>query len=510
MEALIKPCSKRYFRFVLDRLATNCYKKPMKIEKLRQLVSQGESETLEFKKSTGQRTEAAKTLCAMLNGQGGQVLFGVTDKGEVVGQKVEAKTLEDLAQEFRRIDPQVKPSIEKVDIGQGLSVIAVEVSPGGGPYTYDGRAFMRVGPTTQLMIRRQYEQRLTEQMHATSRWELLPVPKGITIADLDSEEIQITLENAVRIGRMDRPRRTDTRSILTGLKLIEDGQIISAALVLYGKSAKVENHFPQFAMHMARFRGVRKTPDFADNRQHWGHAFELLRRAESFLMDHVPIAGKVVPGRFQRIDQPWYPPRATREALANALCHRDYSTHGGAVSLAMFDDRLEITNPNGLHFGFTPESLTQPHDTQPWNPRIADVFYRAGIIEKWGMGTINILDWCRENGNPPPKWEIREPGTVAIVFWPAEIKGEKPELQPESRPESQPELIQDKVLHLLESGPLSKSELASRLGQKQISGQLKKVLLALAAEKRIEFTIPDKPNSRLQKYRLVSKEQQDR
>jgi len=102
---------------------------------------------------------------------------------------------------------------------------------------------------------------------------------------------------------------------------------------------------------MARFRGKNRLADFADNRQYWGHTFVLQRRAESFLMDHVPIAGRVVPGKMIREDQPWYPPRATREALTNALCHRDYIIPGGAVALAMYDDHLEITNPGALQFG---------------------------------------------------------------------------------------------------------------------------------------------------------------
>ena len=119
-------------------------------------------------------------------------------------------------------------------------------------------------------------------------------------------------------------------------------------------------------------------------------------------MDHVPIAGRVIPGRMVREDQPWYPPRATREAIANAICHRDYTIPGGAVAVAMYDGHLEITNPGTFHFGITPEKLTRPHESKPWNPIIANVFYRAGIIERWGTGTLNILDWCKENGNPPP------------------------------------------------------------------------------------------------------------
>jgi ATP-dependent DNA helicase RecG len=166
-------------------------------------------------------------------------------------------------------------------------------------------------------------------------------------------------------------------------------------------------------IRLGRFRGINRLADFSDNRQYWGNAFSLLRRAESFLMDHVPIAGRVIPGKMVREDQPLYPPRATREALANALRHRDYTIPGGAVAVAMYDDHLEIVNPGDLHFGITPKKLTRPHESKPWNPIIANVFYRAGIIERWGSGTLNIIDWCTENANPKPAWHERSTSKLA-------------------------------------------------------------------------------------------------
>jgi len=121
-----------------------------------------------------------------------------------------------------------------------------------------------------------------------------------------------------------------------------------------------------------------------------------------------------------REDKPWYPPRAMREALANALCHRDYVMPGGAVAVAMYDDHLEISNPGELHFGITPEKLAEPHESRPWNPIIANVFYRTGIIERWGMGSLNIIDWCAENGNPKPVW-TQQAGSVFVTFQPVDI-----------------------------------------------------------------------------------------
>jgi len=87
-----------------------------------------------------------------------------------------------------------------------------------------------------------------------------------------------------------------------------------------------------------------------------------------------------------RQDIPTYPLEAVREALVNALCHRDYANFGGAIDLAMYDDRMEITSPGGLHFGLTVEDLRQGHTSRLWNPTIAEVVYKRGIIDRWGAG----------------------------------------------------------------------------------------------------------------------------
>ncbi|MHB9038896.1 MAG: ATP-binding protein [Armatimonadota bacterium] len=111
---------------------------------------------------------------------------------------------------------------------------------------------------------------------------------------------------------------------------------------------------------MARFRGVDKT-EFIDNRLEHGNAFDLFQRAQRFFRDHLPVAGRIVPGLFERVDDPLYPPAALREAVANALCHRDYAKAGGSVSIAIFDDRLEISSSGILPFDLTPDDLLRPH-----------------------------------------------------------------------------------------------------------------------------------------------------
>jgi ATP-dependent DNA helicase RecG len=478
----------------------------MNLKELKKLAASRESDRLEFKTTTGQRTQAMKTVCGMLNGLGGFVIFGVSNKGELIGQDVTAKTMADISAELNRLDPPAFPDVETVTLENGKALIIIRVHGGGGLYTYDGRPYIRSGPTTSIMPKAEYERRLVERLHATRRWENEPAAKDITIKDLDQDEIQLTLSNAIDAGRMERPRKTDTKSILTGLRLIVDGMLTNAAVVLYGKSNRLESLYPQCLIQLARFRGTNRISDFFDNRQYWGHAFSLLQKAEAFFKDYIPISGKVFPDRFKRQDRPLYHPRAFREALANSFCHRDYAVPGASISVAVYDDRMEIINPGALHFGITPKSLFRPHESRPWNPIIAGVFYRAGIIEKWGTGTLNIIEWCKENGNPLPEWNIRS-GSVVLIFKPSQDKIIK---QPESGVESGAEsgVESDMALQILEHlqrSELSKKDIALKIGKSKPTRYLNDLMQSLLKKDVVEYTIPDKPNSRLQRYRLTEK-----
>ena len=254
-------------------------------------------------------------------------------------------------------------------------VIVVSTSQGASrPYTYRGSAYRRVGNTTLAMSAGEYNRMLFERMHSEQRWENQPAA-GWSVDDLDLAEIRRTVSEAVRRGRLEEPVGGDPSDLLRGLGLLRDGVLLRAAAVLFGSTERLEFEMPQCLLRVARFRGTDRM-EFLDNRQFNGNAFTLLVNAERFLRDTLPIAGRFEHDRFERIDKPLYPPLATREALANALCHRDYSIGGGSVGIAVYDDRLEVTSSGSLHFGLTPEKLFAPHESRPWNPLIARTFYR--------------------------------------------------------------------------------------------------------------------------------------
>ena len=379
-------------------------------------VHGGETETLELKRTTGERREAARTICAMLNHRGGRVIFGVEPDGRLIGQMVSDRTVEEVAQELGEIEPPVFPSIERVDFAEGRQLLVVTAQPGSGqPYSYRGQAYRRVGNTSRQLSREEYNGILLERLHGDQRWENQPAT-GWTLSDLDVAEITKTLEESIRRGRAEDPSTRDPAEMLRGFGLMKDGQILRAAVVLFGRAERIETELPQGLLRVARFRGKDKN-EFLDNRQFHGNTFDLLLKAERFLRENLPVAGRIQPNVFERIDDPLYPPVALREALANAFCHRDYSIGGGSVSVGVFDDRLEITSTGTLHFGLTPEALYLPHESLPWNPLIARVFYRRGIIEAWGRGTIRMGELTVRAGLASPEI-IEAGGCVTVRFSP--------------------------------------------------------------------------------------------
>lgn len=389
----------------------------MDLTEVERLAALGESDTLEFKKTTGELEGACNTLCGFLNVRGGTVLIGVTDGGRVVGQDVSEQTEIKVSECLRGFEPPAPIASSIIPVGKGhRNVIAMQATPTGEylPFTFRGRPYQRIGTVTSQMPQDRYRQLLLERAHALQRWENAPTP-GISVSDLDQEEIQTTLQVGRTSGRLLDAATDSPADVLDRLGLRADGQILNAAVVLFGREFLPS--YPQCQLRMARFVGKEKT-EFLDNRQIHGNGFDLLEEAISFLQRHLPVAGRIQPGLLERLDEPLFPFEALREALVNAICHRDYSRAGGAVSLAIYDDRLEIWSDGTLPFGLTVEDLRRDHTSRPRNPLIAETFYRRGLVERWGRGTQKIIELCVRAGQPEPEF-LEQGGAVGVRFLPS-------------------------------------------------------------------------------------------
>ncbi len=285
----------------------------------------------------------------------------------------------------------------------------------------------------------------------------------------------LTLEESIRRGRLDDPGTREPLEILRGLGLLVEGERLSrAAVVLFCKDEEQPPDFPQLLLRVARFKGIARD-EFLDNRQFHGNAFALMRRAERFLIDSLPVAGRIVPGRMERVDTPLLPVEALREALANAFVHRDYAIGGGSVGVALSDDRLEIISIGDLHFGLTPDALFREHESKPWNPMIARTFYRRGIIETWGRGTLKIARLMQESGHARPEVSLRAGAVVMTFVLPVETTGKTPAA----------------VLRLLADDPsLSVPQLAARLEKSELT--IHRAIRSLRESGRLVRVGPDK------------------
>jgi ATP-dependent DNA helicase RecG len=146
-----------------------------------------------------------------------------------------------------------------------------------------------------------------------------------------------------------------------------------------------------------------------------------------------------------------------REALVNALCHRDYASPCGSISLAIYDDRVEVSSTGRLPHDISISDLAKPHDPHPRNPLIANVFYACAMIEQWGRGTQDMVKLCHQSGNPKPKF-VKLTGSFTVVLPSKEpidgYKIQKP-IELTSR--------QEEILKLLEKSAFNAAQLSEKL-----------------------------------------------
>jgi ATP-dependent DNA helicase RecG len=363
------------------------------------LLRQGENETIEFKRSTGELKEAMQTLCAFLNAHGGTILFGIKPDGTIEGLDVSDKTLREIAHAADRFEPPAHVSIQQIKTASNRNVIKVTVDSGQElrPFIYEGHAYERVGSTTRRMPQTKYERLLIERGHSRRRWENLPV-EGLVLKDLDRKEILRTRELAIQQNRISPDTGRDIGEILDRLGLRIGGVLTQAAHMLYGK--KFLPNYPQCLLKLGRFRGTEIIGDIVDNRQEHMNAFAMVRESMAFLERTMPLGARFPEGQIFREDRFPVPLDALREIVLNAVMHRDYSHYSGYVAIAVFDDRIEIQSYGRLPNGISVEQLSGPHrfqTDQSFDCRSVPSHRRSGNLGAWDQQSNCDVHatWCR-------------------------------------------------------------------------------------------------------------------
>lgn len=387
----------------------------MTIEDIKELIKNDETRYIELKKSTGELKDAMHSVCAMLNSGGGVVIIGITPSSlKITGQKVTDKTRQEIAIEIRKLEPFVNMAVDYIDVpdtdGNQLIVINADKSIfRDAPYVFDGKPYYKLESTTMLMPQFMYEEKLRERDADKFRWDS-QVADEYGIADLDEKRIREVVYLGVRNGRINASANDDPiESLLGKLKLLKNGKPTNAAAILFAKDLQ---YLPQMELRMACFKGVDKNV-FIDNKCETGNFFDLLDAGVSFCFRNLKISGEIV--GLHRNEKLEIPIEALREAIINALCHRQYEHTNGSVSLGIYDDRIEIVNPGKFPPQISAENIKLPHESYPYNKSIAQVLYLTTFLERWGSGVGRMIDSCKKQNVPEPEWAAAN-GTVSIIF----------------------------------------------------------------------------------------------
>ena len=308
-----------------------------------------------------------------------------------------------------------------------------------------------------------------------------------SLDDLDTEQ----MNRFIRIARGARAfpltEEASVEELLGHLNLLNDGRPTNAAMLVFGKAP--QQFLISSGVKCAHYHGTEVAKPIPSHQIYKGTAFQLVDQAVDFVLSKIALS---VGTRAESTQAPVsyeIPKEVVTEAIVNAVAHRDY-TDNASIQVMLFSDRLEVLNPGRLPPSLTLEQLRETHRSVPSNPLLARSLYLTRYIEEIGTGTLDMIRRCRDAGLPEP--EFTDSSGFKATIW-------------RGTPTGQPESLQSRVIVLLANGPMQKSELSKNLGQKAISAQLNAVVRKLLTEQLIEYTLPDKPNSRLQKYRLTNK-----
>jgi len=379
---------------------------------LKKIISQDESEAIEFKKSLSESKEIIKTTCAFANTKGGRIFVGVSNYGNALGVEIGKDTLERLVNQItQNTDPKIHPriTVEKIDEKQ-IIVIKVKESSDHLVLAF-GRPYSRIGKSTLQMSRDEYERSILEK-HKDKLYFDSQICKEATIKDIDKEKIKWFLKKAKAERNLNIDYSTSSVEALKRLNLLIDNKPTNTAILMFGKNP--QRFFIQSEIRCARFKGIKAVKPFIDMKVIDGSIYEQIDQTEKFILFNIKKAAWIEPGKIERQEKWEYPPDAIREAIINAIAHRDYYSSAN-VHISIFDDRIEIWNPGKLPPPLTPKDLKEEHKSIPVNPSLANLLFLIKYIERWGTGTNDIIKWCREEDLPEPIFK-EVTGGFAVVL----------------------------------------------------------------------------------------------
>lgn len=361
-----------------------------------------ESQNIEYKQSW--RDEYLKWICGFANANGGTIFIGKDDGGKTVGVADAKKLLEDIPNKVRDVlgilvDVNLHETVE----GDFLEII---VEPYPNAVNYKGQYHYRSGSTKQEMKGATLDKFLLQKKGV--RWDGAAVPR-VSVDDLKKETFVFFRQRGFKNKRLSEDSLIDRdEHLLENLKLIENGYLKRAAILLFHPDP--EKYMTGAYVKIGYFEG--ETDLIFQDEVH-GNLFEQVERTIDLLFTKY-IKALISYDGIHRNETYEYPKEAVREALLNAIAHKDYSGLT-PIQIRVYPDKLMIWNEGHLPENWTVSNLLKSHSSRPYNPDIANAFFRSGYVESWGRGISKMTEQCLAEGLPEPSYLV-EGSDFWVVF----------------------------------------------------------------------------------------------
>lgn len=362
-----------------------------------------ENQNIEWKESW--RDEYLKWICGFANAKGGKIFIGKNDNGEITGVENHKRLMDDIPNKIQTL----LGIICDVDLHEedGKYYIEIDVKPYDVPISYQGKYHIRSGSTKQELRGNALNDFLLKKAGKT--WDDVIEPRA-SFSDIDLNAIEAFKSGAAKSKRLPFiENENDIEPILENLLLLEDGSLKRAAILLFSKTP--ERFFINAYVKIGRFGESDSDLKFQEIVE--GNAFQLADKTLEVL-DRKFFVSPISYEGLQRIEGWEYPYEAIRETILNAVVHRDYM--GAPIQISVYDDKLIVWNEGRLPDDMTVEDLKKKHSSRPHNPILASAFFKGGLIEAWGRGTLKIVDECKKAGLPEPDIELNSGGISVTIF----------------------------------------------------------------------------------------------
>ncbi len=410
-----------------------------------------ESQNIEYKESW--RTEYLKWVCGFANAQGGTIYIGIDDAGKVVGLKGIKKLMDDIPNQIQSGLGIIADVNRRTQ--DGLDYIEIKVNPSTYPVNYHGEYHYRSGSTKQQLQGAALTEFIREKTGYL--WDAVPVD-NISVNDLDPNSIAIFRREAVRKKRMEKEDLDiSDEELLDHLDLLADGKLKRAAVMLfYRKPGRI---ITGCYVKIGKF-GEGSDLQYQDTVE--GSLFSIADRVIDLIYTKY-LKAAITYEHDVRVETFPFPREGVREAIYNALGHNNYAA-SIPIQIRIEEDAMYISNNCILPKNWTVETLMKPHKSEPFNPSIANAFYRAGYIEAWGRGIQKICEACRELGTAEPEYTVLG-DDLTVKFTALESAKVSESKVPKYQVDTLNDTLGGKILVLLKEKPtVTQNEIAVYLG----------------------------------------------